>query len=299
MTYEEQQKIEKLNKEIINTVISNVKAADFINYYINHNQKETCERFGIRNNKQLIKILKIFNYDFSTKKPSKFKGKKSPRSHESYMTGGAKSAETQRNSWKNKTEEELKEYSKMQKIAHSTDEFKNKIKLANKKYYESLSEEERQTIRMNRQLANKATWKISGKEILQKTYETKKSNHTFNSSKPEDSYYIHLIDIYGKDDVVRQYRDDRYPYACDFYVKSLDLFIELNFNWTHGGHPFDSQNEADIKKLTIWEEKAIKSEFYKNAIYTWTELDVKKQLIAKENKLNYTVYYSEEDAYND
>lgn len=187
----------------------------------------------------------------------------------------------------------------MQKIAHSTDEFKNKIKLANKNYYESLSEEERQTIRMNRQLANKATWKISGKEILQKTYETKKSNHTFNSSKPEDRYYIHLIDVYGEDDVVRQYRDDRYPYACDFYVKSKDLFIELNFNWTHGGHQFDSQNEADVKKLAIWEEKATKSEFYKNAIYTWTELDVKKQLVAKENKLNYIVYYSEEDAYND
>lgn len=135
--------------------------------------------------------------------------------------------------------------------------------------------------------------------ILAKQYETKKRNKSFNSSKPEDRYYIHLIDIYGEDDVVRQYRDDRYPYACDFYVKSKDLFIELNFNWTHGGHPFDSQNEADIKKLAIWEEKAAKSEFYKNAIYTWTELDVKKQLVAKENKLNYIVYYSEEDAYND
>ena len=135
--------------------------------------------------------------------------------------------------------------------------------------------------------------------VLAKQYETKKRNNSFNSSKPEDNYYIHLIDVYGEDDVVRQYRDDRYPYACDFYVKSKDLFIELNFNWTHGGHPFDSQNDADIKKLTIWEEKAIKSEFYKNAIYTWTELDVKKQLIAKENKLNYIVYYSEEDAYND
>ena len=135
--------------------------------------------------------------------------------------------------------------------------------------------------------------------VLARQYETKKRNNSFNSSKPEDNYYIHLIDVYGEDDVVRQYRDDRYPYACDFYVKSKDLFIELNFNWTHGGHPFDSQNEADIKKLTIWEKKAAKSEFYKNAIYTWTKLDVKKQLVAKENKLNYIVYYSEENAYND
>ena len=135
--------------------------------------------------------------------------------------------------------------------------------------------------------------------ILAKQYETKKKNKSFNSSKPEDNYYIHLINIYGEDDVIRQYRDDRYPYACDFYVKSKDLFIELNFNWTHGGHPFDSQNEADIRKLTMWEKKAIKSEFYKNAIYTWTKLDVKKQLVAKENNLNYIVYYSEENAYND
>ena len=30
---------------------------------------------------------------------------------------------------------------------------------------------------------------------------------------------------------------DRYPFACDFYISSLDLFIECNYHWTHGGKP--------------------------------------------------------------
>ena len=88
MLYREQQQIELLNKQILDTIISAVSAEEFIEYYIYHNQKETLEHFGLRNVKQLRKILEYFNYDFTKPKPSKFKGKASARSHESYVEAG-------------------------------------------------------------------------------------------------------------------------------------------------------------------------------------------------------------------
>ena len=61
--YAKQLEIEKLNKAIIDNILNNVSAEDFIDFYIHHNQKETLEHFGLRTTKQLTKILKLFNYD--------------------------------------------------------------------------------------------------------------------------------------------------------------------------------------------------------------------------------------------
>ena len=85
-------------------------------------------------------------------------------------------------------------------------------------------------------------------------------------------------------DIIRQYSSDLYPYLCDFYIPSLNLYIELNNHWTHGPHPFDPNNEEDIKLLEYWKSKNTK--FYDNAIKTWTERDVNKRQIAFNNNLN-------------
>jgi hypothetical protein len=60
--------------------------------------------YNIRTVKQLTKILKHFNYDFSFKKALN-KGKPATRSHESYINGGKKSSKTQKTAWENKTDE--------------------------------------------------------------------------------------------------------------------------------------------------------------------------------------------------
>lgn len=131
------------------------------------------------------------------------------------------------------------------------------------------------------------------KEILAKQYKTKKKNNSFNSSAGEDRFYKRLSVIFAEDDIVRQYSSDtRYPFNCDFYIKSKDLFIELNYSWTHGGKPFES-TEQDFQKLAKWQEKALTSNYYKNAIKTWTNRDVVKSATAEENNLKYLVYYSE------
>lgn len=118
-----------------------------------------------------------------------------------------------------------------------------------------------------------------------------KENNSFIHSNDEENVYDDLVSIFGENSVVRQYSDERYPFSCDFYIPSEDLFIEVNKHWTHGGHPFDSSNKEDINKLSVMQELAKTSNFYKQAIYVWTDLDVRKQQTAKVNNLNYQVIY--------
>lgn len=138
-------------------------------------------------------------------------------------------------------------------------------------------------------------------QIKLKVFETKQKNHSFNSSKQEDLFYEELLKIFNKEDVFKQYNtkkyenSDRYPFACDFYIKSLDLFIELNLMWTHGNHRFNENNQEDINILAVWQEQAKTSKFYKNAIDVWTIRDIKKFEIAEKNNLNYVTLYNKED----
>ena len=123
--------------------------------------------------------------------------------------------------------------------------------------------------------------------------DTKKHKETMESSiSLEETYcYQELIKKYGKSDIIRQYKEKRYPFHCDFYIKSKDLFIECNYHWTHGKHPFDKNNSEDIKKLNAWQEKAKTSDYYKGAIEVWTIRDPLKLKYFKENNLNYQILY--------
>ncbi len=78
---------------------------------------------------------------------------------------------------------------------------------------------------------------------------------------------------------------EKYPYKCDFYIKSLDVYVELNAHWTHGGHAFDKNDKNDIEKAKFWKSKD--SKFYDIAFMVWTAKDVEKRNLAKEKKLNY------------
>lgn len=149
-------------------------------------------------------------------------------------------------------------------------------------------------IEWHAELAQKISEQLQKPETIAKIYETRRKNKTFVSSKPEDQAYNQLVLLMGADDLIRQYKDPRYPFACDFYIKSLDLFIELNLTWTHGQKKFE-QTAADIEKLQIWEEKAKTSKFYMNAIDTWTVRDPKKFKYAAQNNLNYFAAYTEQD----
>ena len=129
----------------------------------------------------------------------------------------------------------------------------------------------------------------------QKEYITKKLHKSFNTSKPEENMYNELVDIYGEENVVHNYSTDfRYPFNCDFYIKPLDLFIELNYTWEHGPHPFDENNPADTELLSRWQMKATElppKNRYLWAIKVWTELDPLKLDTLRRQKTNFQIIY--------
>ena len=92
-------------------------------------------------------------------------------------------------------------------------------------------------------------------ERLNKSNETKYKHNSFNSSKAEKSFYELLLTKFSKDDIIKNYQDYRYvsskgyKYKCDFYIKSIDTFIELHIHWSHGGRRFDPENPECIKQL--------------------------------------------------
>ena len=117
-----------------------------------------------------------------------------------------------------------------------------------------------------------------------------------SKSKEEDGIFEKLIKIYDKNDIIRQYKSDVYPFPCDFYVISKDLYIEYQGYWTHGKEPFDSKNEQHIKILNKWNEKYKQGKTqYKSAINSWTKRDPYKLDIAIKNNLNIQLIYNKKE----
>lgn len=133
----------------------------------------------------------------------------------------------------------------------------------------------------------------------EKEYLTKKLRNSFNTSKPEIQLLSELQNQYGADNVASQYHDSRYAnpktgraFNCDFYVKALDLFIELNLFWTHGDHPFNENDTTDLEKLYDWQIKSsVARNSYHDAIRVWTETDPMKLKVLRDNKLNFMIIY--------
>ena len=139
----------------------------------------------------------------------------------------------------------------------------------------------------SQEIKNKYNWN----EITNKIYLTKKKNNSFNISKTEYNSYLILKEKYP--DIITQYKCELYPFNCDFYIPSLDLYIECNYHWSHCKHPFNPNNIEDINKLNKMKLKNTK--YYLNSIYVWTDLDIRKRNIAKQNNLNYIEFWNIEE----
>lgn len=135
-------------------------------------------------------------------------------------------------------------------------------------------------------------------EMKEKEYKTRLLNNNYKKSTEEDTCYDLLKEKYP--DIVRQYRSELYPFNCDFYIPSKNLYIEYNGSHFHNNHPFNKNDKNDIKELnrlkllaeTSERHKIGKQSQYDNMIYTWTDLDVRKRNIANENNLNYIMFYT-------
>ena len=94
---------------------------------------------------------------------------------------------------------------------------------------------------------------------------------------------------------IQEYKDELYPYFCDFYLPEYETYIELNGHFVHQAHLFDKDNHEDVDTLIKYKELAKTSSFYAKVVYIWATLDVEKYRVAKENNLNYILLWSIDD----
>lgn len=127
---------------------------------------------------------------------------------------------------------------------------------------------------------------VQSDEVNEKRIATKRKNDSFNTSLSEYRLGELLREKFGEDDVFNNYVSSQYPYKCDYYIKSRDLYIELNAHWSHGGHWYNAASDECV--VTEWMNK---SAFYRNAAQTFSERDVAKREIARVNVLNYVVFW--------
>jgi len=128
-------------------------------------------------------------------------------------------------------------------------------------------------------------------EIKQKVWETAKKHATFASSSEEQNLYEYLKNYFP--DIIHHYKSDDYPFNCDYYIPSEDLYIEYQGSLYHNGRAFfnTEEDQLDIQKF---KEKSNERENilgkgskYQAIIDTWTIGDVKKREWAEYKKLNY------------
>ena len=130
-----------------------------------------------------------------------------------------------------------------------------------------------------------------------KTAETKRRNKSFTTSAPEETVFNLLKSEFTN--VERQYRTEKYPFNCDFYVPDIDTYIEFNGTWLHGDEPYDKSSKEHKDKLSSLllksnklADKGKRYNLYTHAIYVWTDLDVRKRQTAARNNLNYLEFFN-------
>ena len=133
---------------------------------------------------------------------------------------------------------------------------------------------------------------LKNKEIWKKSQDNRQIS---SKSKLENNFLNYLKLKYEPDDIITQYKSKEYPYYCDFYIKSINLYIEIQGHWTHNDHPFDINNLNDQQIMNIWRTKSLSDKYYKNALNTWTIKDVEKRNTAIQNNLNYLEIFGKTD----
>lgn len=181
---------------------------------------------------------------------------------------------------------------KRQERAEATNlvKYGTKYPIQNKQIAKDVSDKRQHTMLLKYGAANS----VEIPSLRNKIFDSRTRNHTLGKSLPEEYLYKLLVKQFGKDDVVRQYYDKkRYPFHVDFYIKSRDLFIELNGASVHMDHWYDINNEDDVTAVLEWKKRSRgkTNSIYAKRIETWTMSDVIKRDYARKHKLHYLVFW--------
>ena len=130
---------------------------------------------------------------------------------------------------------------------------------------------------------------MKNKEIQEKAYSTQLKNGSWGKSiSPQEREIKDLLDKKFLN-ILIQYRSEKYPFKCDFYIPSKDLYIEYQGYFKHGREPFIGSDEQN-KIVNMWKDK--NTEYYNDAIKTWTIRDPLKRKTAKDNNLNWIEFFN-------
>lgn len=127
----------------------------------------------------------------------------------------------------------------------------------------------------------------SRNKIIENCFKNWSNNDEIWSSSNEDKIFEYLQQKYIG--VCRQYKSEKYPFFCDFYIPSKDLYIEYQGYWSHGNEAYIGTKEQN-ERVKLW--KAKNGPQYMKAIINWTKKDVLKRETAKKNKLNWIEFFN-------
>ena len=247
---------------------------DIYSLYIVENtpQKEAPNILNI-SSKDFRRLLSFYGIKKDPKLASKNNTYK--RSHEESLIIGKKSAETQKKHWEEKSNEEKGNWTNYCREIQLNlpNEKRSEMTLKMLKTNSLKSVEQLKTENEKRSKSCKAAWEKPETHIKYKnTFNANRRlrNESPFRSKIEKEVYNKLYAVYP--DVLYDYIDEeRYPFNCDFYIPSLDLFIEIQGHPSHGVRPYAENNNERITGKW-YEVYAIK--------------DVEKYNIAVKNKIN-------------
>ena len=128
-------------------------------------------------------------------------------------------------------------------------------------------------------------------EVRKKMIQTSIANGTCGNqiSKWEQSLVDRIREVFPEYTIVQQYKEERYPYLCDCYIKELDLFIEFNGSFYHNYRPF----VESIEMIEEYDDMVARSELLESIANKWRYIDPEKRRIAEMNNLNFIEYWED------
>ena len=136
-------------------------------------------------------------------------------------------------------------------------------------------------------------------EAKEKAILTKIKNGTFGGRKSKLQHKLYCLLKEQFKEVYEDYKNEKYPFHCDFYIPSIDTYIEYQGYLTHGDGefhcPFDKNNKSHLKHIKWLETN--KPYKWKDIIDTWTIRDPLKIKTAKDNCLNLIEFFNMNDFY--
>ena len=170
------------------------------------------------------------------------------RTHESYLAGGKKSAQTQKKNWANKSDKELNDWKEKMSLSHRTDRFRSIKAIQNASYHSSLSAEENDRQNAMRREAMKKWWsqfsQDERRDMMNKRFDGGAGFHSADS-KPNLSFKKLLED--SGIEFSREFRLSNYSY--DFKVGNvlieIDPTVTHNALWSPYGNPISKTYHRD------------------------------------------------------